>query len=62
MKYRSACTHTHTHTLCGTACLCSVMQPPHRTAVKKIVLYSKQFFEGTGTAGITLHNKSTFFP
>jgi len=60
-------THTHTHTQTHTHCVVppayvQLCNPPHRTAVQKIVLYSKQFFEGTGTADITLHNKSTFFP
>ena len=46
---RSFCTYT----VC-TACLNSVLQPSQHTAVPK------QFFEGTVTAVITLHNKSPF--
>ena len=45
-------------TVC-TACLCSVTQNDSQLYIKSSNI-SKVFFEGTGTAVITLHNKSTF--
>jgi hypothetical protein len=46
------------NTLCGTACLCSVMQASQQTAVPKITYISTEYFNCTRTTTIVILNES----
>ena len=48
------------HTVLCTTCLCAVMQHSRHTHVLKSSSLSKEFFEGTRTTHITVHNTNTF--